>query len=37
MVEAEIGAVLRKQRDEERILRGVASETNAYSYIDRFQ
>lgn len=37
MVESEIGEILRKYRDEQRILRGVASETNAYSYIDRFQ
>ena len=37
MIESEISEILRKYKDEQRILRGVASETSAYSYIDRFQ
>ena len=37
MVESEISAVLDKQRDETRVLRGVALDSNAYSYLDRFQ
>ena len=37
MVEAELEELIQKQRDEARILRGVALDQNAYSYLDRFQ
>ena len=37
IVEAEIEEIIQKQRDETRILRGVALDQNAYSYLDRFQ
>lgn len=37
IVEAEIEGIIQKQRDETRILRGVAMDTGAYSYVDRFQ
>ena len=36
MVEKDISAVLNKQRDETRILRGVALDSNAASYMGRF-
>ena len=37
MVQAEMSEVIQKQRDENRILRGVALNTEAYSYVDRVQ
>jgi hypothetical protein len=37
MVEAEVASVIDKHRDEARILRGVALDSHAYSYLDRFQ
>jgi hypothetical protein len=37
IVEAELSVIFNKQRDEARILRGVALDSQAYSYIDRFQ
>ena len=37
MVEAEISGIIEKQRDETRVLRGVALDSNAASYMDRFQ
>lgn len=37
IAEAELEAVIQKHRDETRILRGVALDQNAYSYLDRFQ
>jgi len=37
MVGVEIDEILQKRKDEQRILRGVALETQAYSYVDRFQ
>ena len=36
IVEKEISAILDKQRDETRLLRGVALDSEAYSYVDRF-
>ena len=37
MVGIEIDAILTKRKDEQRILRGVALDSQAYSYVDRFQ
>ena len=37
LVEAEIADILDKEREQTRILRGVALDQNAYSYLDRFQ
>ena len=36
IVEAEIADILDKEREQTRILRGVALDQNAYSYLDRF-
>ena len=36
MVGVEMDAILQKRKDEQRILRGVALDTEAYSYVDRF-
>jgi len=37
IVGVEIDEIIQKQKDEQRILRGVALDTQAYSYVDRFQ
>ena len=37
MVGVEIDEIIQKRKDEQRILRGVALDTQAYSYVDRFQ
>jgi len=37
MVESEISAIIEKHREETRVLRGVALDSQAYSYLDRFQ
>jgi hypothetical protein len=36
IVEAELEGLIQKHRDETRILRGVALDQDAYSYLDRF-
>ena len=37
MVERDLESVIQKHKDEARILRGVALDSNAYSYVDRYQ
>jgi len=37
IVEAEIEEIIQKRRDETRLLRGVALDQDAASYLDRFQ
>lgn len=37
IVEKELEEIIQKQKDETRLLRGVALDQNAYSYLDRFQ
>ena len=37
MAEADLAGMLEKQREETRILRGVALDKDALSYVDRFQ
>lgn len=36
MVEAELSGIIEKRKEENRILRGVALDSEAYSYVDRF-
>jgi len=36
IVESEIAEILDSEREQTRILRGVALDQNAYSYLDRF-
>lgn len=36
IVEKQLSEIIEKQREQTRILRGVALDTNAYSYVDRF-
>lgn len=37
MVEKELSEIIQQYKDETRILRGVALDSDAYSYVDRFQ